>query len=165
MTREEADRRLGLAIAKFEREALLSGKEDPRAGRSFGFLLEKIKLKRIERTIEGAMARCKFVPMVSVQLWSNRKMNRTKIPGTTPDGTYGEFDCIGIENGCLLIGVQFWRKRGVYFHIRTIPLEDIERMYIGYESRERKATPKRTQPHEKLSAMAAPALSERRIAR
>jgi len=159
----EDSRRLGLSVARFEREAMLRGEKDPKAGPFFGFFLKTINLNRIERTLEGAMERCKYVPIVCIQLKAGHGLNRTRFPEVAFDGRYAEYDYIGIRDGMLLVGVRFWRKRGVYFHIRLIPLDGIEALSVGYEAKWRKAVHERTRLREKYPATTSSMTSERRV--
>jgi hypothetical protein len=160
MIQAEIERRFGLAVEGFQKA--LAGKGSDGFYREF--CVDRVNPNRIQRTLEGAMARCRYVPHVSVSLKDGWRFDPA-IYATRDyckDGSYCEFDYLGIDNECLVVVDYRWGDT-IDISVRAFPLKVISSIYVGYEAMLFTYSNERAFWSGNLPAIVSPVTSERRV--
>lgn len=164
MIQAEINRRFDLAVEQFQKMLASNGKYRIE-GPDRTFFVDRVIPGRIQRTLEGAMARSRYVPHLSVQLNNGWAFDPTVFATENycSDRSYCEFDYLGIEEGLLFVVDYRWGDK-IDISIQAVPLEAVASIYVAYEGMLYQCNNERTSWSGNLPAIVSPAMQERRVA-
>jgi hypothetical protein len=129
----EVERRFEMAVAQWRCEVERRGMYSEGAGHVRSFYESKIFSDSLVRSLEGAMARCYGVPVISIVLKNGFHFNKDEFGTVEDDERYIEADYIGIAENDLIVAVAIWSDNSFEIVLRTIPLHAILGISVLYE--------------------------------